>query len=153
VVACEARIASDAMKVERWACNRRETLSLITAARKLATRLPHFPSLRFVLFLTDSKVAEAHAGEFKEPNSASVEAFPIIRPGVEFNDIIRDLGNHGVVVEVSHIEGKKNSRADSLSREAEMGGFKDVVFMNKVGKAGTAEVLRIDVMAEKMYLP
>ena len=62
VVASESQLSSNVMNLERWAVNRREMCALTSAARKLAQRLDCYPKLRSVVFFTDSKVAEAHAG-------------------------------------------------------------------------------------------
>jgi len=109
VVASESQLASDVMNLERWAVNRREMCALTSAARKLAQRLVCYPKLRSVVFFTDSKVAEAHAGEYKQPKSASVEAFPLVRLSVAFDNILADLGRAAIVVEVRHIERNPQS--------------------------------------------
>ena len=109
-----------------------------------------FPNLRSVVFFTDSKVAEAHAGEYKQPKSASVEAFPLVRLGVAFDNILKDLARAKIVVEVRHVEGVRNQLANMLSRVAESGGFKEVVFRQK-GKV--VECKFISVMADRVHLP
>jgi hypothetical protein len=155
IVSSESKLANDAMNLERWACNRREMHALFTAARKLAERLECFPSLKYVLFLTDSRVAEAQAGEFKNPNTDSVEAIALVRLASGFNSILRDLGGRGVPVEVSHIAGANNAKADLLSRIAETGGFKEVVFRKSSPSSDKAcvQVNRISVVADRVHLP
>jgi hypothetical protein len=34
---------------------------------------------------------DSHAGEYKQPKSASVEAFPLVRLSVAFDNILKDL--------------------------------------------------------------
>ncbi len=40
-------------------------------------------------------MAEAHAGEFKEPNSTSVEAFALVRLGAAFEGILGGFCDSG----------------------------------------------------------
>ena len=150
-----SRLAGDTMNLQKWAVNRREFHALLTGGCKLLLRLDHFPRLKYVVFLTDSQVVAANTGEFRDsPDLETAEGFPLVRLSFAFDRILEDLGRLGIYVDVSHIEGAKNFRADALSRIAESGGFKEVVFRKK-DKAGTPVVQCnfITVMAEKVQLP
>ena len=52
--------------IESYASLSGQAHVMIVAAQKLAQRLQSFPNLKCVVFLTDSKVAEAYAGAFKD---------------------------------------------------------------------------------------
>ena len=78
------------------------------------------------MFFTDSRVALAHLGEYKDPSSSNVQAFPLVRLAVGFFAIAEDLGN--ILRQCRTIQGMHNGRADILSRVVEAGGYKEVMF-------------------------
>ena len=98
-----------------------EMCVLTSAARKLAQRLDCYPKLRSVVFFTDSKVEEALAGEYKKPKSASVEAFPLVRLSVAFDNILKDLGRASKVDLATSKEFAITSRMSSQGRRSPEG--------------------------------
>jgi hypothetical protein len=155
VVGSGSRLAGETMNLERWGANRRELHAVLTGACKVAQRLKCFPQLKHVALFTDSRVAVSHLGEFRDSADPDTpEGFPLIRMSAGINRILNDFGKRGICVEVNHIAGVQNGRADALSRVAESGGFKEVVFRRREqGKPQQVQVNFISVMAERVAMP
>jgi len=127
----EAFIATPAMKVEEWHCNRCELNGILQALRRLTERLDHLSALESVLVQTDSRVAAAHCDVFSRPHSGNLEKGLLIRIAAVIHNLIEELDARGTRVAVSHIAGIANTHADQLSRIPDVGGYQDLVF-NKV---------------------
>ena len=131
-----AKLANEAMNLQRWACNRREAHALFTAARTAAEWLEIFPAL---IFTAGGRGAR---GTVRRPEHVECGGVPL----GSAEAIAGDLANLGIVVDVRHIEGKKDSRADELSRIAEEvvvrtgKGKNQVIHWKMVGAMASREV-------------
>jgi len=131
----KAKVAFATMTEESWQANRMEILAILFALRKLCERLMCYKKLRLVRLETDSYVAAASCDRYIRPQGSNIEQLPIRRSRSAIHGILFDLERFGVQVMVSHIPGESNVIADALSRVAETGGHRNIVFGSKVDKA------------------
>jgi hypothetical protein len=102
-----------------WHANRREFHALSQAVMKLDTMLQLFPALKTVTVRTDSKVTVAHADEFRNIATKSIERKVLLRMRNAILEIAYMWKQQGINFSVRHISGMDNTIADTLSRETE----------------------------------
>ncbi len=102
-----------------WHANRREFHALSQAVMKLDTMLQLFPALKVVTVRTDSKVTVAHADEFRNIATKSIERKVLLRMRNAILEIAYLWKQQGINFTVRHIAGMDNTIADTLSRETE----------------------------------
>lgn len=139
ILFASGKLATSAMFLAKWHCNRMELLGIHGCLRAVCERLLCFPDLEQVRVCADSQVALAHSNRFNRPQSGSLEDTAMIRLASVIHERIGDLATVGVSVSLHHIPGSTNTWADQLSRVAEVGGFQNVVF----GATLKQEALRV----------
>ena len=119
IICCDAKLFPSSAFA--WHANRRELFALTQALVRVDSLGPWLPRLKDIRALTDSRVAAAHADQFKGIATKALERKVILR----LRNTILELGyiwkTQGIKFHIEHLPGVRNVLADTLSRTTILG--------------------------------